>query len=87
MSCIAQKETRRDDSNKQHKLECLVALCRPLLHPQLIEEKFGVKKLGVTKKTEHSTQDGIKHPEMQKVKVRKKIGGEKKLKKKIVFQK
>ena len=26
------------------KLECLVALCRALLHPQLIEEKIWVKK-------------------------------------------
>ena len=46
------------------KLECLVALCRALLHPQLIrkflaEEKFGVKKI-------LSTQDGAKYPEMYK---------------------
>ncbi len=43
------------------KLECLAALCRALLHPQLIldEEKFWMKIL-------LSTQDGIKRPEMHK---------------------
>ena len=40
------------------KLECMVALCCALLHTQLIEEKFWVKKL--------STHDDMKHPEMHK---------------------
>ncbi len=44
---------------KKQKLECLVALCRALLHPQLIEEKFWVKVF-------LTTQDGMKHAEMHK---------------------
>ncbi len=40
------------------KLECFVALCRALLHPQLIEEKNWVKKF--------LSKDGKKHLEMHK---------------------
>ncbi len=40
------------------KLECLVALCRALLHPQLIEEKFWVKNNLEWIKNEHSGWHG-----------------------------
>ncbi len=57
-------ELQNKMEKKVPKLECLVALCRVLLHPQLI----GKKKFGV--KIYLSTQDGTKQPEMhEKVKV------------------
>ncbi len=58
-------------NHSQHKLECLVALCRTLLHPQPDFDNSEKTKSVFGKVKKMSAQNGMKHPEMAKAKVKK----------------